>query len=156
MRVSRHRMIAAATDQVWRVIDSVDRIPEWSSGVESATHLAGPERGLGRKQRLNRILYSHELEVEQEVVVWEPGRILALGHLRESVDGRETSGVKNFVTTISMTAEGVGSRVGLEYRWDTGFGIAWVQSKLMAGRVMGKEIIQTLKNIERLATERDP
>lgn len=150
MRVARHRVVDASPDAVWRVIAPVERLPRWLSGVESAALLSGPAEGVGRRHRLVRLLYGREVQVEQEVAVWEPGRVLSLRHVREVVEGRDSTGVRNFHTTVALSPQGQKTRVSVEYRWDSPLGIPFVQS-LMAGRVMGKELRETLRNIEKLA-----
>jgi carbon monoxide dehydrogenase subunit G len=151
MNVSRSKRINAAPDVVWRVIASADALAHWYPGGEESVHLAGPKEGVGRRQRLKRSLYGRVLEVELEVAAWEPGRLLALRHVRETVEGREVTGVRNFQTIVRLQPAGQRTAVTLAYQWRSPVGIAWLQS-LLGGRVMGKELNESLRRIEQLAT----
>lgn len=152
MRVSRQRVVAAPPENVWGLIASVERLPEWFAGVEAAASLPGPVEGIGRRQRLTRYLRGHTVEMEQEVVAWDPPRLLALRHVRESIEGRDVTGVRNFVTRLTLAPVGGGTRVTIQYEWGARFGIAWLQSMLLGGRVMGRELLQTLRRVEAIAS----
>ena len=156
MKVWRERFIQAAPDAIWKLIAPVESIPLWMSSVETAEHLSGPAEGVGRMQRLSRQLRYHPLETDQEIVAWEPGRRMSLVHRRETIRGREASGVRDFTMTLTLSGFEDGSLVRIEYRWKARLGMAWLKSVLAGGRVMGSELMGTMNKIRALATEAPP
>ena len=152
MKASRRRRIDATPEQIWEAISTIDGLAKWFAGAESASHTGGPESGVGRKQTVRRVLYSHDVDVEQEVVGWDPPGYLRFSHLRETVEGREVRGVRNFHTTILLSPLEDATQVEIEYTWETGFGISWFQSLLLGGRVLGRDLTDMLKKIETLVT----
>ncbi|MBI3744693.1 MAG: SRPBCC family protein [Chloroflexi bacterium] len=151
MKVSRRKFTFASPEQVWAVVAPMGRIPEWYSGAETVAHIAGPAEGVGRRQRVSRTMYGHQVETEQEVERWEPQAAIVVRNLSESVDGRATRGVQDFRTSLLLKDEKIGTTVTLAYEWKAPFGIAWVQSLLAGGRVMGKELRESLNSINKLA-----
>lgn len=133
---------------MWGIVSAVERMPEWHSGVESALHAAGPAEGVGRRQTVVRDLRWHRVDMLQEVIAWEPRRRLGLRHVEERVEDRLVTGVRNFVTTVTIEPQGEVSYVGVEYRWHARFGIPWLQSLLAGGRVMGRELDETLRRLD--------
>ena len=151
MRSSRRSRVKASPQQVWDVISSVDALPKWYHGVDSARHTGGPEEGVGRRQTIKRNLYGRDVDLEQDVVGWDPPGYLRLAHVRETIDGREVTGVRDFHTTIYLEANDDMTQATIEYSWSSGFGLAWLQGLLFGGRVMGRELKEMLRNIEALA-----
>ena len=152
MRASRSKRIDAPPEAVWDVVSTVEGLSRWFDGVESASHAGGPEAGVGRRQRLQRNLYGRDMEVQQEVVAWEPPSLLRLAHVRERMDNRDVTSVRNFHTTVRLERSGEKTQTTIEYSWSAGFGVPWLQSLIFGGRVMGREIKGMLRSIDALAT----
>ncbi len=157
MRASRSRRVSAPTRAIWEIVSAIEALPLWYSGVQSAEHVKGPGQGVGRRHRMERMLYSHDLQVEQEVVEWQSESRITLLDVGSTIDGAETSGgVQKFRTTVDLQPIGDGGTlVTVEYQWTARFGVPWLQSFLLGGRVMGREIREMLANIDRIATERE-
>ena len=103
---------------------------------------------------MDRMLYAHDLQIEQEVVEWEPESRITLAHRTELIDGSQTTGVKDFRTTVDLQPAGEDrTLVTVEYRWTARFGVPWLQSFLLGGRVMGREIREMLASINDIATD---
>ncbi|MSQ24858.1 MAG: hypothetical protein EXR49_01040 [Dehalococcoidia bacterium] len=151
MKVSRHRTIPALPETVWRIVSVAERMPKWYSGVETASHVGGPVEGVGRRQSAVRDLRWHRVDMLLEVVAWEPRRRLDLRHVEERIQGRLVTGVRNFVTSVTIAPQGEAASVTVEYRWRARFGIPWLQSLLVGGRVMGRELDETLRRLEAAA-----
>ena len=151
MKISRQRLIKASPQAIWGLIAPVERIPEWLSGAETAQHASGPAEGVGRRQRVATVLHGLDVEIDQEVIAWERNKTLGVRYLRQVSQGREMVGVRNFRMAVTLSPEDGGTQTRVEYTWDARWGIAWLFSLLMAGRVMGKEMLATLKNIEKAA-----
>ena len=148
MKASRNRRINALPHEVWDLVSTIEGLSSWYPGVVSAEYAGGPESGAGRRHRMERMLYMHDLQVEQEIVEWEPGHRITLAHRRETIDGSEVVGVRNFTTTVEVQPAGEdGTRVTVEYRWTARLGISWLQSFFLGGRVMGRELLEMLEKI---------
>ena len=148
MKASRNRRMNALPHEVWGLISTIEGLSSWYPGVVSAEYAGGPESGAGRRHRMERMLYMHDLQVEQEIVDWEPGHRITLAHRRETIDGSEVVGVSNFTTTVEVLPAGEdGTRVTVEYRWTARLGISWLQSFFLGGRVMGRELLEMLEKI---------
>ena len=148
MKASRNRRINALPHEVWGLVSTIEGLSSWYPGVVSAEHAGGPESGVGRRHRMERMLYMHDLQVEQEVVEWEPGSRITLAHRRETIDGSEVVGVRNFTTTVEVQPVADDeTRIAVEYRWTARFGIPWLQSFFLGGRVMGRELLEMLEKI---------
>ena len=152
MQIFRRRVIRAQPSAIWDAISSVESLPQWMPGVLSAEHLGGPKTGTRRVQRVRKVLYRREVEIEQEVVWWEPESILSVRHVRETLGGRELRGLQDFVMTITIAPHDAGSRVVAQYAWHTRGFLPWLFSLLFAGRTMGRELRDTLAKIQKLAT----
>ena len=152
MKTARQRTIKASPAATWRAISPLESVPQWLSGVESVEHTGGPTEGVGRRQRVTKLLYAHDVEIDQEVVAWEPEKVLAIRHIRESSDGRELSAVRDFRTTVTLTPQSDGTLVHVEYYWSARLGRPWLFSLIFGGRVMSRELRETLEKIEGLAT----
>jgi len=150
MKTVRQRVIPASPEAVWRAISPLERAPQWLAGVESVEHTGGPVEGVGRQQRLTKLLYKHDVEIDQEIAVWESQRQLSLKHVRESSGGKDLNGVRDFHTTVFLEPERRGTRVRVEYTWKASLGLAWLFSFLLGGRVMSGELKETLTKIELL------
>ena len=151
MKVSRHRTIAALPETVWRIVSPAERMPEWYSGVETASHTEGSAAGVGRRQAAVRDLRWHRVDMLLEVIAWEPRRRLDLRHVEERIQGRLVTGVRDFVTSVTIAPQGEAAHVTIEDRWRARFGIPWLQSVLAGGRVMGRELDETLRRLDAAA-----
>lgn len=148
MKISRQRLIHASPEAIWALLAPVERVPEWLSGAVTAQRTSGPAEGVGRKQHVATVLHNYDVEIDQEVIAWEPPRTLGIRYLRQVSEGRELAGVKNFRMMVTLKSEGSGTRTRVEYTWDARWGTAWLFSFLLAGRVMGRELLETLRKIE--------
>jgi len=148
MEIFRRSTLKHSPSAVWKAISTVEGLPGWLPGVESADYLSGPKEGKGRRQRVRRLLYKHQIEIEQEVEVWEPDKRLVLRHLRETSGGRELRALEDFKTIISIEPRGEGSSVLAEYSWQTRSISAQIMSMLFAGRTMGRELRDLLRKLD--------
>lgn len=151
MKIARQRDIPHPPADIWKAISTVGSISKWLPGAMSAEQTGGPAEGKGRLQRVHRQLYSREIEIDQEVIGWEPERALGMRHLRETSNGRELRSLQDFVMTITIVEHGRGGRVRAEYAWTTQSLAPTLLSLLFAGRVMGRELQDVLGKIDKLA-----
>lgn len=150
MNVSKQRTIKAAPEAVWKAIASVEDLPSWLAGVQSASHVSGPAEGVGRLQRVSRVIYRHDVETEQEVTIWEPPRRMQVRHIKETSEGRELQGVQDFRMTVTVHPAGDRTNALIEYSWSARPGLSWLLSVIFGGRTMGRELSDTLKKIDAL------
>lgn len=141
-------------EAVWQAISTVESLPEWFPGVQSATYISGPNDGKGRKQLLRRMLYNRNIEIEQEVVEWQEGRLLSMQHVRETSDGKDMAALKEFHTIISIEPAGEGARVSAANSWESRTLVSLLLSSLFAGRTMGRELGDALAKIDKFVSER--
>jgi len=72
VKVERERTIPAAAAQIWEVVASADRLPQWYARSGKVEVLEGA--GLGRRQRISSTWQGQESEVDQVITAFEPGR----------------------------------------------------------------------------------
>ncbi len=84
--IVRERILDVPLNQVWDLIEPVERLPEWFTGMETAELLAG--RGLGRKQLVGGRWGRRRFQIDQTVIRYAPGRRLVWRHDTERLDGK--------------------------------------------------------------------
>jgi len=116
VKVERERTIPAAAAQIWEVVASADRLPQWyarSGKVEvlepPAWAAASASAALGRARRS---------EVDQVITAFEPGRLLEWRHEAERLGGQPAPRFAlETVVRIKLEADGQAStRVVMESR----------------------------------------
>jgi uncharacterized membrane protein len=86
IEIVRSARIAAPVDSVWPVVSDADRAPEWFTFAERVEVLSGD--GLGQRRRQYGKWSGKPVEVDQEIVEYQPERVLAWCHLAERVAGK--------------------------------------------------------------------
>jgi uncharacterized protein YndB with AHSA1/START domain len=86
IEVTREARVPAGVDQVWAIVSDPTRAPEWFEFSERTEVLSG--EGVGQKRTQHGHWGRKKSEVDQEIIAWEPGRLLAWTHLAERLDGR--------------------------------------------------------------------
>ena len=86
IEIVRSARVAAPADAVWPVVSEADRIPEWFTFAERVEVLSGD--GVGQRRRQHGKWSGKPAEVDQEIVEYQPERVLAWCHLAERVAGR--------------------------------------------------------------------
>ena len=86
IEIKRSARIEASADAVWPVVSSADRAAEWFAFAERVEVLSG--EGLGQKRRQHGRWGGKESEIDQEIVEYQPERVLAWCHLAERLGGK--------------------------------------------------------------------
>src|SRR3979411_2467091 len=86
VKIERERTIPAAAAQIWEVVASADRLPQWYARSGKVEVLEGA--GLGRRQRISSTWQGQESEVDQVITAFEPGRLLEWRHEAERLGGK--------------------------------------------------------------------
>src|SRR5205807_8397544 len=74
VKIERERTIPAAAAQIWEVVGSADRLPQWYARSGKGEVLEGA--GLGPRQRSSNTRQGHDDEVDQVITALEPDRLL--------------------------------------------------------------------------------
>ena len=113
--VTMNRLVRGSPDQIWAVIDDVERMSEWFDFADRAETLGGS--GLGRRQRTHGRSSGKAAEVDQEVTLYEPARAIGWRHLEERLDGRPAPKfAEEVVFCVWLEEEPGGTRVTMESR----------------------------------------
>jgi hypothetical protein len=86
IEVMREARVPAGVDQVWAIVSDPARAHDWFDFSDRTEVLEG--EGVGQKRTQHGHWGSKESEVDQEIIAWEPGRLLAWKHLAERLDGK--------------------------------------------------------------------
>jgi uncharacterized protein YndB with AHSA1/START domain len=86
IEVMREARVPAGVDQVWAIVSDPARVHDWFDFSDRTEVLEG--EGVGQKRTQHGHWGSKESEVDQEIIAWEPGRLLAWKHLAERLDGK--------------------------------------------------------------------
>lgn len=86
IEVMREARVPAGVDQVWSIVSDPVRAHEWFAFSERTEVLEGG--GVGQTRTQHGHWGSKKSEVDQEIIAWEPGKLLAWKHLAERLDGK--------------------------------------------------------------------
>ena len=85
IEVVRSAEFAAPPERVWVVVADARRAPDWFSLAERTEVVSGS--GVGERRRQFAVWGGKRAEIDQEVVAFEPARLIAWKHTAERVDG---------------------------------------------------------------------
>jgi uncharacterized protein YndB with AHSA1/START domain len=86
IEIVRSARIPAPVAAVWPVVSDAARAPEWFTFAERVEVLSG--EGVGQRRRQHGKWSGKPAEVDQEIVAYQPERVLAWRHLAERVAGK--------------------------------------------------------------------
>lgn len=86
IEVMREARVPAGVDRVWTIVSDPARAHEWFAFSVRTEVLDG--EGVGQTRTQHGRWGSKESEVDQEIIAWEPGKLLAWKHLAERLDGK--------------------------------------------------------------------
>jgi uncharacterized protein YndB with AHSA1/START domain len=116
VKIERERTIPAAAAEIWEVVASADRLPQWYARSGKVEVLEGA--GLGRRQRLRSQWRGQDSEVDQLITAFEPEHLLEWRHEAERLGGQPAPRFAlETVVRIKLEAHGPdATRVVLESR----------------------------------------
>lgn len=82
----REARVSASADQVWAVVSDPARAHDWFEFSDRTEVLSGD--GVGQKRTQHGRWGRKKSEVDQEIIAWEPAKLLAWKHLAERLDGK--------------------------------------------------------------------
>jgi uncharacterized protein YndB with AHSA1/START domain len=86
IEIQRSARIGAPAHVVWPLVSSADRTAEWFAFADRVEVLSGD--GVGQRRRQHGSWHGRPSEIDQEVVAYEPERVLAWCHLAERLGGK--------------------------------------------------------------------
>jgi uncharacterized protein YndB with AHSA1/START domain len=86
IEVTREARVPAGVDRVWAIVSDPGRAAEWFEFSDHTEVLSG--EGVGQKRTQHGHWGKRKSEVDQEIIAWEPGKLLAWQHLAERLDGK--------------------------------------------------------------------
>jgi uncharacterized protein YndB with AHSA1/START domain len=112
IEVVRERAIEAAPAEVWDVVATPERAPEWFAFAERVEVLGGA--GVGQRQRQHGRWGKRSAEVDREITEYDAPRRYAWRHLAERLDGKPAPVfARSTRFEISLAPHGTGTLVRL-------------------------------------------
>lgn len=148
IEVRRERLIDAAPEALWPLVDDPSRLPEWFTFADRAELLAG--EGVGRRQRIYGHWGKKHSEVDQVVTAYEPKHLIEWRHEAERLDGRPAprfAAETRF--SIRLEPENGKTRIVLRSRQEPAGPLRGVVIRLFGRREVAQQLDRSL---ERLAS----
>lgn len=115
IEVARSAEFDAGPEQVWAVVADARRVPDWFSLAERTEVLSGA--GKGEKRRQHALWGGKRAEIDQQVIAFEPGELIAWKQTAERVDGLPAPKyATSSVFHIELAATATGTAVTLRLR----------------------------------------
>lgn len=146
--VTRSRTVSLPPDVVWQFIEPAESLTHWLPLGDRCELVSGS--GLGRQQRLTARWGRQIVEIDQEVVGYEPEGVLAWRHVAERSGSKPAPRLSTDVTvTVRLQAAHPGTRVTLESRSVPASRLASFVLKLVAARRIGRAFDHALESLAR-------
>jgi len=141
----------ATSHEVWDLVSSVDRLPEWLTFSEAAETLEGD--GVGRLQRIHGHWGKQRSEVDQRITGWEPPLRLEWRHEAERLDGKPSPVFARATRVeIRLEPEGEGTRVTLESAQVPASRLKGLMLRLLSRRQLGSAYDRSLERLASVVT----
>ncbi len=151
IEIVQERRIDAPVERVWPLVDDVARYGEWFAFAERAEILEGS--GNGRRQRLHGRWGRKRSEVDQTVVRYEPGRLLAWRHDAERLDGKPAPRfARETRFTIELVPAGGATLVRMVSRQEPASVVKGAVMKLFGTREVAGHIERSLERLAEAVT----
>ena len=146
IEIARARIVNVPVNQVWALIEPVERLPEWFSGIVAVIRLGG--QGLGRRQRTTGAWGRQRFEIDQTITEYEPGRILGWRHDAERLDGKAAPRLSRQTEfQVRLHAIDERTRVELTSRQCPGNALKGLLIRLIAAPRIARMMERSLDNI---------
>jgi uncharacterized protein YndB with AHSA1/START domain len=147
IEIVRERRIAAAPADVWDVVATPRRAPEWFAFAERVEVLDG--EGVGQRQRQHGRWGRRSAEVDREITEYDAPRVYGWRHVAERLDGKPAPMfARSTRFQISLEPQGTGTLVRLRSAQEPASAV-----KGLVMRAFGTRDIATTmdRSLERLA-----
>lgn len=151
IEIVRERVLGAAPEAVWTLVDDPSRMGEWFTFAERIEVLEG--EGLGRRQRLYGRWGRKRSEIDQTIVEYEPQRRLGWRHDAERLDGKPAPVfARETRFTIELVPEGPRTRVRMISRQEPASAIKGVVMRLFGTREVAGHMARSLDRLDALVS----
>ena len=113
-------------EKIWSILTDVTRTPEWVDGVKESERTGAVREGKGAKWRESCVLDRQHIEVEHEMIAWEPMK-KAIIQSKLPMNGSMTR-------TLTFSEKPGGVEVAVEFLWDLG----------IAGMLLGEQKVRNI------------
>jgi carbon monoxide dehydrogenase subunit G len=124
--LKKNILINAPLEKVWRILGDVGRMSQWVDGVKESERMGAVKEGKGLCWRESCVLDRQHIEVEHEMVTWEP-MTKAVIHSKLPMNGSMTR-------THYFHEKPGGVEISVEFSWDLG----------IAGMLLGEEKVKNI------------
>ena len=134
-------LIHASLETIWAILADVKRTPEWVDGVKDSERTGAIKEGKGICWRESCVLDRQHIEVEHEMVVWEPMKKAVIqsklpmngSMTRTLVFSPKPEGPPSKQDEARPSSQG-GVEITVEFLWDLG----------IAGMLLGEEKVKNI------------
>jgi uncharacterized protein YndB with AHSA1/START domain len=141
--VTTSRVIPAAPQSVWALLDDPSRLGEWLAFADRGEVVEGA--GAGRRQRMHGHWGRKRSEIDQLVVEHDPPRRLAWRHEAERLDGRPAPRfAASTLFTMTLEPEDDGTRVTLRSEQEPASALKGVIIRLFGRREIAGKLDESL------------
>lgn len=149
------RYIEARSEQVWMLVDNTNCLAHWLSFATQIEVVDG--NGLGQRQIVHGRFHRFCNGVEQEVIAYEPARLLAWTNTEEHpAVGHVPRMDRSTTITIELIPEGAGTRVRIESRSEPAGPLRGLAMRLTTQRAIERHIRLSLEQLEGMLMGRNP
>jgi uncharacterized protein YndB with AHSA1/START domain len=146
IEIVRESRVAAPVEEVWEVVSSAGRAPEWFTFAERVEVRSG--EGVGQLRTQHGRWGSKAAEVDQEITAYEPNRLLAWRHVAERLDGKPAP--KFAASTefrIELEPEGGNTTVRLRSRQEPASALKGFVMKLFGTKDVARNLERSLAKL---------
>jgi uncharacterized protein YndB with AHSA1/START domain len=150
IEIVREEVVPASPAQLWPLVDDPARLPEWFTFADRAELLEG--EGAGRRQRIYGHWGKKRSEVDQQVVDYEPGRLLSWRHEQERLDGKPAPRfARETRFEIRLEPEGENTRVRLRSRQEPASALRGLVIRAFGKREVAGHMERSLERLREVA-----
>lgn len=141
------RYIEARSEQVWLLVDDTNCLAHWLSFAEQIEVLGG--NGIGQRQIVRGPFHRFCNGVEQEVIAYEPARLVAWTNTQEHPAVSRVPRMDRSTTiSVELIPDGAGTRVRIESRREPAGPLRGLAMRLTTQKAIELHIKQSLERLE--------
>ncbi len=140
--LTKNILINASAEKIWALLADVTRTPEWIMGVQESERTGEIREGKGLRWRERSLLENQNIEMDHEMVEWEPPKRLKV-HSALPMSGWMDR-------TLELTKAGDAVNASILVSWDLGIAGMLLGEKKVAA-IMDSLFEVTLANLKDLA-----
>jgi|SRR5215472_7059985 len=146
IEIIREATVASPPAAVWEVVGSPARAGDWFTFADRVEVISG--EGTGQRRRQHGHWGRRRSEIDQEIITWDPPRVLAWRHVAERLDGRPAP---RFAAStefrIELEPDGRGTRVRLRSRQEPAGAAKGLVMRLFGTREVAQNMERSLSRL---------